>query len=142
MPFHYFALKENVCLIFSKYLCLEDISRFDVAVCNHGKRPEFLDWIKTFIWPGNFNESASFQKLSWLSTRQIKIENLKYDDPITEDVAVKISRFSVHLNFLAIGDKNVGDADMIRIVASCPNIDCLSLTSYTKTNITDGSLIS
>jgi hypothetical protein len=42
---HYFVPQEIVCQIFSKYLSLEDIPRFDLAICNDMNRPGFLNCI-------------------------------------------------------------------------------------------------
>jgi hypothetical protein len=44
----------------SEYLSLQDISHFDVAICNHEKRPGYLDLIRSLrcIWPGDKEKLA------------------------------------------------------------------------------------
>jgi hypothetical protein len=47
--------KEILSQVFCQYLLLEDLSRFDVAICNNEKRPGYLEVIGSVacIWPGD-----------------------------------------------------------------------------------------
>jgi hypothetical protein len=49
---HHFLEKEILCQIFSEYLSLQDISYFDIAICNTKKRPGYLEVIGSVacIW--------------------------------------------------------------------------------------------
>lgn len=71
---HHYAPIENLRHAFS-YLTLQDISNFDQATCNHNKRPYFLDCIEGCVFEGEKDIICSAQKITWLSSRQIKMKN-------------------------------------------------------------------
>ncbi len=99
--YHYLP-KEILGHIFSvDYLSLQDISRFDVAICNHEKRPGFLDCIGSLscIWSGDGERPVSSEGMSWLSNRNIKIKYLNCG-AVTDDMALIIAGFGIHLLWL------------------------------------------
>lgn len=97
---HYFVPQEILCQILSKYLNLDDISRFDTAICNNVKRPLFLECIgsEKCHWLGDKSNSREFNShgISWLFGRKIKIRFLN-TDRVSDDMAAKIAGFGTHL---------------------------------------------
>jgi hypothetical protein len=136
-----------LCQIFSKYLSIEDISRFDIAICSHEKRKNYVKCINSIacIWLGD-KETFDHRGINWLSSRNIKIRHLKLKNVFFEDqnyddiMAMKISGLGVYLQSLTIKDERISDASIIRISEGCINIQHLNL-SYCS-NITDNSIIS
>jgi hypothetical protein len=142
----YFLPKEIICQIFSKYLSTQDISRLDVTVCNHKKRPFFLECIKSIacIWPGDKKRQLSCEEIAWLRSRNMKIKHLNCDT-VADNTAALIAGFGIHLEWLNIDKQcvsdmsSVSDMSMIRIAEDCPNIKHLSISGFR--NITDSSII-
>jgi F-box/leucine-rich repeat protein 2/20 len=135
-----------LCQIFSKYLSIEDVSRFDISICNHEKRRIYLRCIDSiaFVWLGD-KEIFDSRGINWLSSRNIKIRHLKlknvFNEVVNDDdlMAMKISGFGMYLQSLTIKDEQVSDFSITRISKGCPNIQNLNL-SYCS-NITDESII-
>jgi hypothetical protein len=98
--------KEIICRIFSECLILQDISRFDIAMSDHEKRPVFLDSIGSlsYIWPGDEKRLVSSKEMRWLSSRNIKIRLLNYR-AVTDYTAVMIAGFGIHLVWLNINEQ-------------------------------------
>jgi hypothetical protein len=98
---HNYLPKEILCHIFSEYLSFQDISRLDVAICSHEKRPGYLDCIgsASCIWPGDKQRPVSSEGMSWLNNRNIKIRHLNCG-AVTDDTALIIAGFGIHLQWL------------------------------------------
>jgi hypothetical protein len=129
---HYFTPKEILCQIFSKYLSLQDISCFDIAICNNDKRPVFLEAIGSVacIWHGDEDKYSSYEVISWLSDRNIKIRFLRVRDVVNDDIAINIASLGAYLLQLEIKElKNngVSDIHIIKIAEGCRNIEILKI---------------
>jgi hypothetical protein len=135
-----FLPKEILSQIFCQYLLLEGISRFDVAICNNEKRPGYLEVIGSIacIWRGDTERQFSYEGISWLSNRNIRIRSLWVRDVVNDDTAIKIASFGAHLLQLDINENCVSDIDMIKIVEGCRNIESLSISDCQS--ITDISI--
>lgn len=120
---YHFVPKEILCQIFSTYLLLEDVSHFDVALCNHKKRLKYLKCLgsQASIWPGDKERKFNSLGISWLITRNMKIKSLNCGT-ISELTVGKIAGFGVYLERLDIDGQSVSDIIMIKIAESCPNI--------------------
>lgn len=150
--FNQFVPSEILCQIFSKYLDIQDISRFDVAICNHAKRKMFLECISSegSVWVGDKEREIGSRAIFWLSSRKIKIRHLKCHEVFIEEknrygifieqyheknisMAIKIGAFGTHLQWLSMPYEYATDDIMTRILEDCPNL---------HTTILDGSSIS
>jgi hypothetical protein len=134
----HFLPKEMLCHIFSEYLSLQDISRFDIAICDHEKRSVFLGCIGSLCWPGDKKRSVSSEEMFWLSSRNIKIRHLNCR-AVTDNMAVMIAGFGIHLIWLEINKQSINDICLIRIVEGCPNLRSLDISICDV--ITDTSVI-
>lgn len=121
-------------LIISQFLSLEDISVFDIAICNKNRRLSFLECVKSesCIWPGNKQRDFScfampsceciiHPRLSWLLSRCMKIRHLLCNG-VTHDIAARISEFGNSLHWVSIEDSRMADMSVIKIVRGCPNL--------------------
>lgn len=108
---------EILCEIFSGYLIIQDISRFDIAICNHANRQIFLATIGSIgcIWCGDKEKRFNRQGINWLSTRNVKIRHLKCDYDVfvgkekneIDKTVMRIRSISIHLQWFSINDKYV-----------------------------------
>jgi hypothetical protein len=91
-----------------------------MAICDHKKRPGFLDCIGSLscIWPGDTTRPVSSKGMSWLSSRNIKIRHLNCRT-VTDNTAVMIAGFGIHLIWLKIDGRFV--------VEGCLNLRSLDL---------------
>jgi hypothetical protein len=130
--------KDILCQIFSEYLLLQDVSRFEIAICNHEKRPRYLDIIGSTacIWPEDEEEQLSSAGIVWMRTRNMKIRSLKCGT-VTYDIAVLIAGFGIYLECLKI--YHCSDAIMIKIAEDCLYIKYLCI--YICYDITDLSIM-
>lgn len=137
--FCYYVPTSVLSEIFSNLLALEDISRFDVAICNKNRRIGFLDYLgsKTSVFLGDRDRDLSSHALSWLKTRSIKVRSLKCNR-VTAPMAVNISHIGNCLDWLSIGDDRIVDSSIAKMIAGCVNLQHLDL-SYCH-NITDDSI--
>jgi hypothetical protein len=103
--------------LFSELLSLEDVCRFDTAICNKKKRPLFLECVssESCLFLGDSDQDLSCNAISWLKNRSIGIKHLKCSH-ITDDVAVKICSIGSCLHWLSIRDGNMTDKNMIKII--------------------------
>lgn len=85
-------------IIFSEFLSIDDISRFDIAICDKRKRLAYLECIKaeSFVVQGNKDRDFKAHLISWMKTRSIKIRQLKCSR-ITDRIAAKIAHFGSRL---------------------------------------------
>jgi hypothetical protein len=115
---HNFLSKEIICQIFSKYLSLQDISCFDIAICNNEKRSGYLEVIGSVacIWPADRGRQFTSDGISWLSNRNIKIRYLGVCDVVNDDIVMKIAGFGAYLIVLNVIDNNVSDISMIAML--------------------------
>jgi hypothetical protein len=138
----YFVPNTILSQIFCEFLSLEDMCRFDTAICNKKRRLLFLDCIgsESCICFGNIDRNLSSYTISWLHIRSIKIRHLRCKQ-ITNDIAVKISSFGSCLHSLSIRDiyRNFDDQKLIQIVESCHNIERVKLIECEK--ITDEGIL-
>jgi hypothetical protein len=116
------------------------ISSLDVAVCNHQKRSDFLECVgcSACDWDGDKDKKLSSKEISWLSSRNVKIRCL-YCETVTDNTAIEIASFGIHLHWLNLDNQSISDISMIRIAEGCPNINSLSL--FECKNITDTSVV-
>ncbi len=123
-------LVPNVILfqIFSKLLSIEDICRFDSAICNKKRRPLFLEIVGSefCIFLGDKDRDFSSHAISWLISRSIKIRHLKCDRVCT-DTAAQICSFVRTLHWLSIQDIHLTHYSLDIIVSVCPNLQSLEL---------------
>jgi hypothetical protein len=143
--FNYLLPGEILHDIFCNLLTLQDISKFDVAICNHAKRQLFLDYVgaETSIWHGDRETSFDRNGINWLSNRNINLLHLKcrnlfttkngvseIEDNENMDMAVKISNFGATLVGLSLdfGWRSMDDQYIDKIVKGCPFLKRLELT--------------
>lgn len=130
--------------IFSGLLSLEDVCRFDSAICNKGRRVQFLDIVgsESCIFHGDIDQDYSSHAISWLLIRSLKIRHLKCSK-MTDDMAVKIADFGSCLQWISLDDKktnrDITDKGIDSIVQGCPYLQTLSIARCI--NITDESVI-
>jgi len=107
--------------IFSKYLTVDDVCRFDAAISDRGRRALYLECIgsEASIWAGDEEKAFSSEGISWLSTRNIKIRHFRcLEDIVTNEMAIKIATFSSHLHWLKMDFVIY----MNHIVEKCPHL--------------------
>jgi hypothetical protein len=111
-----------------------------VAICDHEKRPGFLDCMRfhSCIWPGDKKRLVGSEEMLWLSSRNIKIRHLNCR-ALTDNTAVIIADFGIHLKWLKIDEPYVNDICLVRIAECCPNLKSLNLSSCN--DLTDISVI-
>jgi hypothetical protein len=122
--------------IFSKFLLFQDISRFDIAICNKNKRPLYLECVgsKSCIWLGGRDQDFSSYGISRLVNRSIKIWNLKCHR-VNYNIARQISSIGSCLYWLSINCEwtyycsSIVDDILTQIVRGCPALRCLDLSS-------------
>jgi hypothetical protein len=137
---NYFVPNEILCQIFSKYLNIKDVSRLDVAICNHKKQKLFLECIGSIscIWLGDKKTKFYCVGMNWLIFRKIKIRHLKCKNIFgrdknhdCNDVVARLSGFSNYLHSFSIADHYyptaITDECLIRIYEGCPNMKKLYL---------------
>jgi hypothetical protein len=136
----YFMPNAILSQIFSELLSLEDVSRFDLAICNKKKRFLFLQYLRSesCIFRGDKVNNFPSEAISWLKIRSIKIRHLKCFR-INYDIAVNIGSFGSSLHWLSLDDKGTTDEIFIEIVEGCSNLRSLELLGCR--NITDKSII-
>jgi hypothetical protein len=128
--FGYFIPYSILSQIFSETLSIEDISRFDIAICNRKKRPQFLECLKSnySIWVGNKGQELRYDTISWLESRSMKIRHLKCFLDNTYDAAENISRFGVCLHWLSIHSSTIEDKIFSKMIRGCTNLLSLDLS--------------
>jgi hypothetical protein len=156
---NYFLPNAILSQIFSQFLTIDDISRFDVALCNRRRRPFFLKCIqsKSCIWIGSkqqdFNQDlvtrpklGGMNATSWMKARSIKIRHLMASCT-TPDMAIDIGSFGRCLHWLSIGCVNylsrkreghelISDASFLKITETCCLLQSLTLRFCMVTDIT------
>jgi hypothetical protein len=140
----HFIPKEIICQIFCTYLSLQDISCFDVAMCNQKKRHGFLESIGSIacIWLEDKKKQFNSKGLSWLMNRNIKIRQLNISCNLSDALynnPAKIAGFGIYLQWLRIGKQGVNDMRMVEIAKECPNLEYLDIS--TCYGITDISIL-
>jgi hypothetical protein len=127
--------------IFANYLSLDDVSRFDIAICDRNKRPQFLDCLKSdhCVWFGSKDEDFGSDKITWLRRRSMKIRHL-ICNRISKNraLAKTISGFGSSLSWLSIQDGRISNKKIAKIVYGCRNLQYLNLSNCDK--ITDISI--
>jgi hypothetical protein len=65
--------------LFSEFLSLDDISRFDVAICNKKRRLLFYEILKSecCVFLGDNDRNISPKGIYWLKTKSISIQHLR-----------------------------------------------------------------
>jgi F-box/leucine-rich repeat protein 2/20 len=143
----YFLPNSILLEIFSKLLSVNDICRFDSAICNKHGRLQFLEVIGSeyCILKGDQYQDFSSVAVSWLKSRSIKIRYLKCTR-ITDDIAIKIASIGSWLHWLSFNDNNknrrkrvVTDTGIVKTVEGCPNLHTLNMSFCN--DITDISVI-
>lgn len=119
---HYNPLSKNLCtgltsilcsdwfsLLLSQYLNLKDIVKFDCAVCNRNKRPEWLE---------------SLAKFSLLLSLEV-FDSISWSDALVDWIILR----NLHLGELAIvhGYSKITNDGMCRLALQCTNIRKLKL---------------
>jgi hypothetical protein len=142
--FGYFIPTIILSQIFSGLLSLEDICRFDSAICNKERRLHFLDIVgsESCIFRGDIDQDYSSHAISWLLMRSLKIRHLKCSE-MTDSMAVKIADFGSCLHWISLDNKrtnkDITDKGIDSIVQGCPYLQSLSIARCI--NITDKSVI-
>jgi hypothetical protein len=128
--FGYFIPNSILSQIFSETLSIDDISRFDIAICNRKKRPQFLDCLKSFysIWVGNKETKIEYDTISWLESRSMKMRHLKcfLDNKyiVVEDIGI----FGGCLHWLSIQSSMIEDSIFSKMIQNCNNLKSLNLS--------------
>jgi hypothetical protein len=127
---HHSLLKEILCQIFSKYLSLQDISYFDIAICNNKKRNGYLEVIGSVacIWRADRGRQFTSDGISYLSNRNIKVRYLGACGVVNNDTAMKIAGFGAYFIGLDINNNAVSHINMIAIAEGCRNIKTLNIS--------------
>ena len=143
-------------LILTRFLSIQDISRLDVAYCNHEKRGDLLKILSNgyivfykiscgyrFCFVDNF--------LTWIGKRKINILSFKirkkhksdwiFENKLTNDglVALAGHRRTMLLSFDISFCKMVTDTGIIQVAKNCPNLQSLNISLCS--NITDEGII-
>jgi hypothetical protein len=126
---HHYVPKEILCLIFSEYLSPQEVSLFDIAICNQKKRPAYLECIRSVscIWVGDKKEQFSPDGISWMSNRNIKIRHLNCKS-LCDDIAANLGCFGIYLKWLNVDEQGISDIGLIQIAESCPNMEYLDIS--------------
>jgi hypothetical protein len=135
-----FVPNAQLSLIFSDYLSVVDIPRFDTAICNRSRRPQFLQIIRSesCVWLGNKERNFNCNAIIWLYNRSIKIRHLKCGG-ITNDTALMIGRFGGCVHWLLIYGSMINNISMMKIIKGCPNLRSFNLSECKE--ITDLSIV-
>jgi hypothetical protein len=125
--------------ICSQLLLLDDVFRFDSAICNRKRRPSYLGLIgsESCVFMGHKDRVLNSFAVSWLQNRSIRIRHLKCL-PITDSIASKVGEIGNCLHWLSMGP-DVTDAGVISVANGCPNLHTISLSGCP--NVTDISVI-
>jgi hypothetical protein len=135
----YFVPNAVLSQMFLTFLLLEDISRFDNAICNKNRRLKYLKCIKSKsrVFLGDKDRNFSSQNLCWLQSRSIRIRHLKFSQ-FTDALAVNIGSLGSNLNWLSITDaerKDFGrkkclitDIGIEGLVEKSPNLHTLDIS--------------
>jgi hypothetical protein len=117
--------------IFSEYLSLLDVSRFDSAICNKNRRPLYLECIgsESCIFLGEKDRDISSHAISWLKFRSIELRHLQCGR-VTYDTAVDIGCIGRNLYSLSINDELMVNTSVAKIVEDCPNLQHIELTRF------------
>lgn len=101
----HFVPNTILCQIFSQFLSLKDVCRFDTAMRNKYRRLIFLECISSefCIWLGDKDRDLGSRAIFWLKNRSVKVRHLKCSQ-ITDDIAEVISGFGSCLHWLSIYD--------------------------------------
>lgn len=167
VPGH-FVQDVTLAQIFSGFLSLGDVCRFDSAICSKNRRPLFLKCIKSCIFLGDKNKDFGPSTILWLQRRSIRIRHLKCG-LIDDDTAMTISSFGSCLHWLSLSDwvlstlgdrvtnpyitdvgivclaescaelRYVTDNSIIKLAELCPNLCSLNVSYCSK--ITDLSIV-
>jgi hypothetical protein len=136
----FFILDEILLSIFSEYLSIEDISRFDIAICQKARRQAFLNLIQSEMCTFSGKEQHKSGYISWLSLRHIQIRELKCDPILSSIELLKIVDCGRWLKKLEIsGCINITFMSIIKIADGCPQLRELDL-SYCD-NINDRNVM-
>lgn len=145
----YFVPNSLLAEIFSKLLLLDDVCRFDSALCNKQKRPSFIECIGSqfCVWLGDKDRDFTSDGISWLKIRSIKINNL-ICSRITDELAVKIGdvgsclhwlSFKSHSQFTKSQNDLLTDQALVKLLVGCPNLHALDVSECKY--ITDGNVV-
>jgi hypothetical protein len=131
-----FVLDEILSSIFSEYLTIEDISRFDVAICCHtARRQAFLNLIQSGMCIFSGREQHKSGYISWLSLRHVQVRELKCDPVLSGAELLKIVDCGRWLKKLELsGCINITYMSVIRIADGCPNLIELDLSDCDNIN--------
>ena len=101
-----FVPNEILCQIFSKFLSIQEISQFDIAMCNRAKRPIYLECIgsKECLWLGDKETASHPHRITWISKRKINIAQLKCCGA-NDSMAINFDRFGSSLQWLSLHDE-------------------------------------
>lgn len=126
-----------LCYIFSSYLLLEDISHFDIAICNKNRRPHFLEYIgsKLCVWRGHFEKSSSGNEICWLSNRSINQYKLRFSQ-VTYDTVIKIASIRYNVHTLLIQENDISAMSIAIILKAVTNLEFLDLDDCKNVNDT------
>jgi hypothetical protein len=122
--------------IFSGFLSLGDVCRFDSAICSKNRRPLFLKCIESCIFLGDKDKTFGSSAILWLQRRSIRIRHLKCG-LIDDDIAMTISRFGSCLHWLSLGVWNfnnrvtnysITDVGILRLAKGCVELRCLDVS--------------
>jgi len=135
-----------ISLIFREFLILQDISKLDIAYCNHKNRDKFLNIIcdDQYVQYNNIklNNKNVDNTLIWFSKRKINIPSkisIDWCDSITLIGITGLVTNNTCNNLISLnlrGCKHINDDCIIMIVNNCHNIQILDLSfSDNITNI-------
>jgi hypothetical protein len=135
--------------IFSNFLSLKELSRFDSALCNKVNRFLYLECIESesCTWQGDKHRKIAFNAMFWLHTRSIKVRDVYFVSYVRTDNTTLGSRIRCikgncpQLNTITLSDcKDLIDIDVIKIAENCPHLNTLNLFSGCG-NITERSIL-
>jgi len=136
----FFTLDDILLSIFSEYLSIEDISRFDIAICQKARRQGFLNLIQSEMCTFSGKEQHKSGYISWLSLRHIQIRELKCDPELSGIELLKIVDCGRCIKKLELsGCINITFMSVINIADGCPQLRELDL-SYCE-HINDGNIM-
>jgi hypothetical protein len=139
--FGFFVPNTVLTQILANYLSLVPVSRFDIAIRDRNKRPQFLKCIRSdhCIWLGSKDEDIGSVKITWLRRRSMTIRHL-ICNRISNNRALArtISGFGSSLSWLSIQDGRISNKKFAKIVYGCRNLQYLNLSNCDK--ITDISI--
>ena len=135
--------------ILTSWLCIEDVSRLDIAICSRDQRKDFLYAISSEVELAVFDGFKKYNSgfLIWLDIRRVYINRFILPDMLNESSITHFKTLMERTGHLitevhtvdSVDYARITDTTIVRIAYNCPSLQSLSLNSCF--NITDTAII-